>query len=193
MSALGRRRGRGRRAAAHGRRHWRAWGPPLATGPAPPAGLGCRAGGGRSWSRCAAAPRGLQSRARAPHRQPARPPWSLAPTAPPPPAPLPSARAGSARRAACGPARPCLCRWSSCYTINARGTRISSSSAGTRALPAPRPSRPAPRSPPALQPWARPSLTLFLPDPCLARVTSGRPRPSLPAPSPAKLSEVLVS
>lgn len=145
QSALSaRQRGRCHRLAARPHHHWRPWIPPLSTGPAPPGELGCGAGGGRSWSRCAAAPRGLQSRVRSPRHPPARLPWSPAPTAPPPPAPMPSARAGSARRAAYGPARPCRCRWSSCYTISARGTRISLSSAGRyHRRPAARPRSPA--------------------------------------------------
>lgn len=52
---------------------------------------------------------------------------------------------------------------------------------------------PTPRSPPGLLPRSRPSPPLFLPDPYLAPFTSGCPRPSLPAPVPAELSEVLVT
>lgn len=139
MSALGVPAGRDRRAAERSRRHWRAWGPPLATGPAPPAGLGCGAGGGEELVPlcCGSARPAVPGPRPAPPARP--PPWSPALTAPLPPAPLPSVRAGFARRAACGPARPCLCRWSSCYTIDARSTRISSSFAGTPARPAPRP------------------------------------------------------
>lgn len=129
------------------------------------------------------------------------PPWSPAPTAPPPSAPLTSTRAGSARRAACGPARPCRCRWSSCSTISARGTRISLSSAGTTAGPGPRlrapaaalsPDRPLPaaRSQPGLLlTRSQPRPPLFLPDPCLAPFSSGRPPPPgrlCPRPSPCK-------
>lgn len=46
-----------------------------------------------------------------------------------------SARAGSERRAACGPARPCRCRWRSSCTTSAPATRRSSSSAGAGGRP----------------------------------------------------------
>lgn len=103
---------------------------------------------------CWGGPRALQYRTRYALRRPARPPWSLAPTAQPRPAPPPSVRAGSERPAACGPARPCRCKWSSCFTTGDRGTKTSSSSAGT--------ARRAPVQLSEVLRWARPCVHVSL-------------------------------